>query len=87
MYTYLAGHVRRCSNSEGAFRALKRGYTHWASGRLEKIEVNTNHPGYCHVRSTTTPSMKPGMYKVYLLLKHDGPLTSVLQATCQCAAG
>ena len=82
VYTYLAGHARRCSNSEGPFRALKRGYTHWASGRLKKIEVNTNHPGYCHVRSTTTPSMKSGMYKVYLLLKHDIGPSSNLSMCC-----
>lgn len=87
VYTYLAGHVGRKSNSVGAFRALKRGYAHWASGRLEKIEVNDNNPKYVHIRSTMKASMKSVAYNVYLLLKCDGQLTSVIEATCQCAAG
>ena len=40
LYTYLAGHVGR-DGSEGAFRVLSHGYTHWASGRLEELQVNT----------------------------------------------
>ena len=87
VYTYLAGHVGHHINSEGAFRALKRGYVHWASGRVEKIDLNTNHPGFCHVRSTMKPSMKSGMYNVYLLLKYEDRITSIIEATCQCAAG
>ena len=65
MYTYLAGNVGRVRDSEGAFRALKRGYIHRASGRLEKIEVNVNHPEYCHVRSKIKASMKDISYVVY----------------------
>ena len=38
------------SGEEGAFRALSRGYTHWASGRLEQMEVNVEYPEFCHVR-------------------------------------
>ena len=30
---------------------------HWASGRLDCIEVNYRHPEYCHVRCNMTPSM------------------------------
>lgn len=75
------------SESQGAFRALTRGYNHWASGRLDQLEVNTAHPHYCHVRGTTTPSMKPGSYHVYLLLCQEGEVTTILTATCQCAAG
>ena len=43
VYMYLArlvGHM----GDQGAFRALARGYTHWASGRLEEIQINTNNP-------------------------------------------
>lgn len=87
VYTYLAGHVGRRTNSEGAFRALKRGYAHWASGRLARIEVNVNNPEYCHVRATIKASMKPVSYNVCILLKQNGPLTSIIEATCQCAAG
>lgn len=86
VYTYLTGHVGRRTNLEGAFRALKRRYTHWASGRVDKVEVNINHPEYCHVRSTMKPSMKKGLYTVYLLLTNKKP-TSVMEATCQCPAG
>ena len=86
LYTYLAGHVGPSSSSEGAFRALKHGYVHWASGHVEEIEVNTNNPLYCHVRSTIKPSMKSGTYKIYLLLKIDQSCT-ISEATHECAAG
>ena len=86
MYTYLAGHAGRVGE-QGAFRALTRGYTHWASGRLEEMEVNTNHPEYCHVRCVMKPSMKTGAYHVYGLLKRDGQLATISLATCDCAAG
>lgn len=86
LYSYLAAHVDR-SDSEGAFRALTRGYTHWASGRLEQLSVNINNPKYCHVRATMKPSMKTGVYHVYLLLESVEGLASILSATCECAAG
>ena len=86
VYTYLAGHVG-CVGDEGAFRALSRGYTHWASGRLEEIQVNTNHPQYCHVRCKIKPSMKVGIYNVYILLGREGEVASICTATCGCAAG
>ena len=37
------------------FRALSRGYTHWTSGRLNEIQVNTNHPLFlsCSLQSYT----------------------------------
>ena len=46
MYTYLAGYVGRAQHhrDHGAFRALSQGYTHWASGRLDDIQINTNNP-------------------------------------------
>ena len=71
----------------GAFRALTRGYNHWASGRLEQVQVNTMHPSYCHIRCTCTPSMKPGRYRVYLLLGHEDVVNNIETATCECAAG
>ena len=61
MYVYVAsGAGRDVGKQEGTFRALMRGYTHWASGRISQIEVNLENPMYCHVRSTMTPSMKQG---------------------------
>ena len=86
MYTYLAGHVGHTSN-EGAFRTLDRGYKHWASGRLQELDVNVNHPKYCHVRCTMNPSMKTGTYHVYLLLGREGSLATICSAKCECAAG
>ena len=86
VYTYLASHVGR-SDTEGAFRALERGYTYWASGRIQQLEVNTNHPKYCHVRCTMDPSMKSGKYNVYLLLGREESLATICSATCECAAG
>ena len=72
---------------QGAFCAFKRGYILWSSGHLDSIKVNTHHPIYCHVRCKATPSMKAGIYHVYVLLKREGNLASILRATCQCAAG
>ena len=86
LYTYLACGVGR-SEPQGAFRALTRGYNHWASGRLDQLQVHTKHPEYCHVRGTTTPSMKPGSYHIYLLLCREGQVANIKTATCEFAAG
>ena len=86
LYTYLACGVG-LSKVQGAFRALTRGYNHWASGRLDHLQINSMHPEYCHVRVSCTPSMKPGTYNVYLLLHKEGEVASILTATCECAAG
>jgi len=86
VYSYLSGALGR-SGDEGAFRALSRGYTHWASGRISVLEVNTCNPQYCHVRSTMKPSMKAGSYQVYLLLGRSENYATVESATCGCAAG
>ncbi len=86
VYTYLAGYVGR-AGEEGAFRALARGYTHWASGRLQVLKVNTNNPSYCHVQCTTSPSMKTGTYRVYILLGEEGNFATICSAKCDCAAG
>ena len=86
LYTYLAD----CSGKSGrggAFRALQRGYTHWSSGRLAKIEINFRHPLFCHVKCQMTPSMKKGVYKVYILLQRQDNLGAISVATCDCAAG
>ena len=82
MYTYLAGHMGRVGE-QGAFQALTRGYSHWASGLLQQLEVNTN----CHVRVAMKPSMKDGLYRVYILLGRDGDLATICCATCECVAG
>ena len=86
VYTYLANGVGR-RDTQGAFQALSRGFSHWASGRVDHIEVNISHPDYCHVKCSMTHSMKPGNYQVYLLIKCESDLGSVVIATCQCAAG
>ena len=81
VYTYLASHVGRMGE-QGAFMALTRGYTHWASGLLQQLEVNTNNPNFCHVRIAMKPSMKDGFYHVYILLARDGHLANICSATC-----
>ena len=73
VYTYLAGHVGH-TRHQGSFRALARGYTHWALGHSQELAVNTNHPYYCHVRCTMNPSVKTGTYEVYLLLSREDHL-------------
>lgn len=86
IYTYLAEGSGNTSG-RGAFRALQRGFNHWSSGRLSNMEVNTQRPGFCHVRCNMTPSMKAGIYHVTILLNRDGELATIESATCQCAAG
>ena len=86
IYTYLSYQAGRDS-SDGTFRALTRGYTHWVSGRIDHIEVNYLHPQYCHVRSNMKPSMKPGIYLVWILLERLGRYATIKCATCECAAG
>lgn len=86
IYTYLSTHAGR-ERGEGTFRALTRGYTHWASGRIDRVEVNNNNPDYCHIRSNMKPSMKPGSYSVWILLGRVGPYATIQHATCECAAG
>ena len=90
LYTYLAEGVGNVRGSM-AFRALKQGYKHCASGRLSKLEIQTRHPEYAFVRSSIVPSMKSGVYKVKLILQKqllNGKLVgSIYEATCECAAG
>ena len=53
MYHYLSSGAGRAFDSEGkTFQALYRGFNHWASGRVNKIEVNNNNPLVCFVRCT-----------------------------------
>ena len=87
LYSYLAEGVGH-STGKGAFRALSRGYAHWASGRMEKLEVNYRNPTFCHIRCTMKPSMKDGFYTVYVLLEKSTQYTTTIRhATCQCTAG
>jgi len=51
------------------------------------MQVNLKQPNYCHVKSHVQPSMKQGMYKVYVLLHVAGECVLVTSATCDCAAG
>ena len=75
------------SQQLGAFQALSRGYVHWKSGRINNIEVNMKHPNYCHVKCSVKPSMKQGIYHVYMLLQRNGEHGTVVAATFECAAG
>ena len=86
LYTYLAGHLGKEGDS-CAFRALDRGCTHWASGRLQQLENNVNHPEYCHVRCSMQASMKSNVYQVYMLFGRHGDLATILSATCKYVAG
>ena len=63
------------------------GFKHWSSGQIERIQVNLKHPQFCHVKSYVQPSMKQGMYEVYVLLCVAGECEEVASATCDCAAG
>ena len=86
LYTYLAD-MTGASKRGSAFRSLKRGFAHWSSGRLSKLEINFRHPEFCHVRCQSTPSMKSGIYHTYILLSCENGLGTIQTATCECAAG
>ena len=90
LYTYLAegtGHTK----GNKAFRALKRGYLNFASCRIKKIEYQNRHPSYTFIRSSITLSMKPGLYKLMLLLQKESVkeqcIGKIVHARCECAAG
>ena len=86
MYTYLAsgaGHIRK----DEAFRSLQHGYTLWSTGRLTHLELNSCHPLFCHIRYKMTPSMKQGLYDVYIFLRNNAGLGKIEVASCGCAAG
>ena len=85
LYTYLAGYIGHKGDG-GACRSLTRGYNHWASGRLDQLEINVNHPEYCHIRCLMKASMKSNTYHIYLLLRHQRELATVVSVTCECAA-
>ena len=59
IYAYLSSHAGN-ESGEGTFKALTQGYTHWASGHIDCLDVNIQHPDYCHIQSVMKPSMKPG---------------------------
>ena len=86
LYTYLADCAGK-RGKEGAFRALQRGFAHWSSGRLAKLEINLRHPQFCLVQCQMTPSMKQGLYHVYIILGREREVANILVATCECAAG
>ena len=86
IYTYLSAHASQGSGDE-TFRVLTRGYTHWASVCIDCLEVNVQHPQYCHVQSSMKPSMKPGSYHVWILLERTGLFATIHSATWECAAG
>lgn len=79
LYTYLADCVGKREKG-GAFRSLQRGFIHWSSGRLSKLEMNFCHPLFCHVRCQTTPSMKQGLYHLYVLLGREGQVATIINA-------
>lgn len=91
LYTYLAEGV---GNTRGkkAFRALKRGYVHFTSGRVSSVEVQNRNLTYTFVKSTMIPSMRAGTYKVTMILKkefieQECVVENIVRATCDCAAG
>ena len=53
---------------------------------MDYMAVNTHNPNFCHIRSNMRPSMKPGLYKVYIILRKKIGSRSVEVATCECAA-
>ena len=67
------------------FRALKKGYVFWMSGRVQSIHINDHHPHLLFVKSKIAPSMKEGIYTVHLLMKRRD--ATINHAVCQCPAG
>ena len=87
LYSYLADCTGNTGRGE-AFCSLARGFTHWSSGRVAKIEINSRNPHFCHVRCQMSPSMRKGLYKVYIVLGCEEEIATCIHiATCECAAG
>ena len=57
------------------------------TGPLAAYQKLTSNPSFCHVRCRMTPSMKQGVYNVYMLLGCEGEMATICAATCECAAG
>ena len=58
------------------------------TGNQDNIEVNMKHPNYCHIKCSVKPSMKQGIYHVYMLLQRNGEHgTTIVAATSECAEG
>ena len=55
--------------------------------KMNHMMVNQHHPEFSHVKCTMTPSIKQGLYQVYIFLYKDGNLGSVVPTTCDCVAG
>lgn len=53
----------------------------------DNIEVNMKHPNYCHIKCSVKPSMKQGIYHVYMLLQRNGEHGTIVAAASECAAG
>jgi len=64
VYLYLAKETCQ-DNGRSTFRALARGYTHWASGHINTILVNLQHPINCHIESIMR---QYSSYRVWIML-------------------
>ena len=83
LYDYLSG--KSVQPGAETFRALKKGYVFWMSGRVQSIQINDRHPHMLFVKSKIAPSMKEGTYTVQLWMKKRG--ASINHAMYQCPAG
>ena len=83
LYDYLSG--KSVQPGAETFRALKKGYVFWMSGRVQSIQINDRHPHLLFVKSKIAPSMKEGTYTVQLWMKKRD--ASINHAMCQCPAG
>ena len=82
LYTYLAEGTGNQSTGHGALQAFQHGYNHWASGCLSHLELNYKHSLFCHVRCFMTPSMKSGVYHMYVLVAVEGEVCSIKKEMC-----
>ena len=62
--------------------STQHGYNHWASGCLSHLELNYKHSLFCHIRCFMTPSMKSGVYHMYVLLTVEGEVCSIKKEMC-----
>ena len=87
LYTYLAESARVLGTqcNKVLFMLLSEATSCGHQDVLIPSKLNTHHPIYCHVKCKVTPSMKAGVYHVYVLLKWEGnlqePHASVQQVT------
>ena len=85
IYDYMVNHISSAQQPTNNFRALKSGYTLFASGHVQSIHMYTDAL-YCFYKAVVLPSMKKD--KTYTVLCAIGMASRLIKRVqCSCPAG